>query len=417
MANILRVFAPTIPKKIKMTISKYLSVLFFTMLLVFTACEIENELPVDEIRQTPRISVSAASVLEADENNTLDFSVELSWDFPQEVQVDFQLIGETAEASVDFENISGTITFAPGEALQIVSIPVIGENVFENDETLKIELFNPVNASILVGGATGTIRNDDAVNELVIPTTGFITPESYPGMELVWSDEFSGSSLNTDDWTYEIGRGNNGWGNNELQYYQEENTTLENGNLVIEAREQSFGGAEYTSSRIITQHKQNFRFGRIDMRAVLPEGRGLWPALWMLGSRITAVGWPACGEIDIMELIGSRPGRVLGTAHYGSNFANRAFRGDNINLPSGDTFSEEFHVFSLIWEENKMEWYVDDELYFEFDNGDVGAQPYPFNDSFFFIFNVAVGGNLPGSPDATTVFPQRMIVDYVRVFQ
>ncbi len=400
-----------------MTISKYFALFLFTTLLALTACEIENELPTNEIRQAPKITVLPASVVEADENNTLDFEVTLSWDYTQEVKVDYVTIPETAEEALDFQSTSGTLTFSPGEASRTVSIPVIGENIFENDETLKLELSNPVNASILVGAAVGTIKNDDEVNELVIPTTGYITPESYVGMELVWSDEFSGSELNTDNWNYELGRGNNGWGNNELQFYQEDNTSLNSGNLVIEARKESVGGAEYTSSRLVTQGKQSFRFGRIDMRAVLPEGKGLWPALWMLGTKINAVGWPACGEIDIMELVGNRPGRVLGTAHYGANFANHNFKGKNINLTNGAKFSEEYHVFSLVWAENKMEWYVDDILYFEFDRGDVGGQPYPFNDNFFFIFNVAVGGNLPGSPDGTTNFPQRMIVDYVRVFQ
>lgn len=400
-----------------MTISKYFTLFLFTTLLALTACEIENELPTNEIRQAPKITVLPASVLEADENNTLDFEVTLSWDYTQEVKVDYQTIPETAEEVLDFQSTSGTLTFSPGEASRTISIPVFGENIFENDETLKIELSNPVNASILVGAAVGTIKNDDEVNELVIPTTGYITPESYAGMELVWSDEFSGSELNADNWNYELGRGNNGWGNNELQFYQKENTSLNSGNLIIEARKESVGGAEYTSSRLITQGKQSFRFGRIDIRAVLPEGKGLWPALWMLGTKINAVGWPACGEIDIMELVGNRPSRVLGTAHFGANFSNHTFKGKNINLDGGAKFSEEYHVFSLVWAENKMEWYVDDILYFEFDRGDVGGQPYPFNDNFFFIFNVAVGGNLPGSPDGTTNFPQRMIVDYVRVFK
>ncbi|MFK7980774.1 MAG: family 16 glycosylhydrolase [Saprospiraceae bacterium] len=395
----------------------YYTAFIITVLLGLTACEIENELPINEIRQAPKISVAAASVLEADENNTLDFEVALSWDYTQEVKVDYTTIAETAEEVLDFEASSGTITFAAGEVTKIVSIPVIGENIFENDETFKLELANPVNATILVGGAIGTIKNDDDINELVIPETGYTTPESYTGMELVWSDEFSAATLNTADWNYEIGRGNNGWGNNELQFYQEENTTIEEGHLVIEARKESFGGAEFTSSRLTTQGKEFFRFGRIDIRAVLPEGKGLWPALWMLGTKINAVGWPACGEIDIMELIGNQPSRVLGTCHYGANFANHRFKGSSAILPNGDKFSEEFHVFSLVWKENKMEWYIDDELFFEFDENGVGGQPYPFNDNFFFIFNVAVGGNLPGSPDGTTNFPQRMIVDYVRVFK
>lgn len=399
-----------------MNLSKYYSCLLLVAVFFLGACEIENELPENEIRQAPKISVKAASVLEADENNTLEFEVELSWDYTQEVKVDYSTISETAEETLDFIPVSGTVIFAPGEAIQIVSIPVIGENIFENDETFKIELSNPVNASILVGGAVGTIKNDDEVNELVIPTTGYITPETYEGMELTWSDEFEGETLNTDNWVHEIGTGNNGWGNNELQFYKEENTSFESGNLVITAKKESFGGSEYTSSRLKTQGRKSFRFGRIDIRAVMPEGRGLWPATWMLGTKINAVGWPACGEIDIMEYLGHQPNRALGTCHYGANFANHQFTGRSKFLSDGRKFSDEYHVFSLIWEENKMTWLVDDEVYFEFDENGVGGQPYPFNDNFFFIFNVAVGGNLPGAPDGTTNFPQRMLVDYVRVF-
>lgn len=389
---------------------------FLLLTLIFFGCEIENELPVDEIRQAPKISILPATTVEADENSSIDFHVNLSWDYTQEIKVDYLTIGETAEETIDFIPKSGTLTFAPGEATQIISIPVVGENIFEGDETFKIELANPVNASILVGGAQGTIKNDDNISELVIPTTGYSTPASYAGRELIWSDEFDGATLNTNNWVHEIGIGNNGWGNNELQYYREENTAIESGNLVITAQKEAFGGSEYTSSRLITQGKKSFRFGRIDIRAVLPEGRGLWPALWMLGTKINAVGWPACGEIDIMELVGHRPNRVLGTAHFGANFANHNFDGKSTALDGGAKFSDEYHVFSLIWKEDKMEWYVDDVLYYEFDNTTVGSQPYPFNDNFFFIFNVAVGGNLPGSPDGTTNFPQRMIVDYVRVF-
>jgi len=143
-----------------MKYTKYYTALILVICLGLTACEIENELPIDEIRQAPRISISAASVVEADENNTIDFEVALSWDFTQEVKVDYTTIAETAEEALDFEPTSGTVTFAIGEASKIISIPVVGENLFENDETFKIELSNPVNASILVGGAIGTIKND-----------------------------------------------------------------------------------------------------------------------------------------------------------------------------------------------------------------------------------------------------------------
>jgi len=145
----------------------------------------------------------------------------------------------------------------------------------------------------------------------------------------------------------------------------------------------------------------------------LPEGQGIWPALWMLGAKFNAVGWPRCGEIDIMELVGNQPDRVHGTVHFGTSVSTRQQNGGSTRLPDVSKFSGEYHVFSLVWKEDKIEWLVDDTVFHEFSK----SFPYPFNDSFFFIFNVAVGGNWPGSPDDTTLFPQRMIVDYVRVFQ
>jgi len=402
-----------------MKISKYIILLSSFLLLGIYACDISNDLPdpATEIRQQPKISVLEAVTTETDEMGVLEFTVELSWDFPQEVKVNYSTIAETAEADKDFVNATGTITFAPGETTQIIRVEVIGENAFEGDETLKVELSNPVNGSLLVTAAVGTIKNDDDINEIAVPVAGFISPESYAGMELVWQDEFNGDELNPDDWVFEIGTGNGGWGNNELQYYREENTSFIDGNLVIEARKEAFGGREYTSSRFKTQGKKSFRFGRVDLRAVLPEGQGIWPALWMLGTKISAVGWPACGEIDIMELVGHQANRVHSTVHFGTSNATRRNQGQSIRSSDGNNFSEKFHVFSLVWKENTLEFLVDDEKFFEFDRNDVGSDPYPFNDSFFFIFNVAVGGNWPGSPDATTNFPQRMFVDYVRVFQ
>ena len=264
------------------------------------------------------------------------------------------------------------------------------------------------------GEGLGTIRNDDTYID--IPEDGYITPESYTGYELVWGDEFNGTALNMEDWTYEVN--GDGGGNNELQYYTDrpQNSFLSNGNLVIEAKEESYQGKQYTSARIVTQNKQLFQFGRVDIRAILPKGQGIWPALWMLGTNISSVGWPACGEIDIMELIGHQPSTVYGTIHSGAQgqgYSNHV--GQSYTLNGGD-FSDEYHVFSLIWEPNSIKWLVDDNQFFSITNADVPGA-YPFNDKFFFIFNVAVGGNWPGSPDGTTVFPQQMIVDYVRVFQ
>ena len=250
-----------------------------------------------------------------------------------------------------------------------------------------------------------------------ISDEGYSTPLSYSGYTLVWNDEFDGTQLSA-DWTHEIGTGNNGWGNNELQYYRSNNTSLGNGYLTIEARNENFSGSEYTSSRIITEGQQFFQYGRIDIRAILPEGQGLWPALWMLGSNFRTVGWPFCGEIDIMEMVGGsgRENNVFGTLHWDDNgtYACTCGQGDGFTLSSG-TFADEFHVFSIIWDETEIKWYVDDNLYKTIDISPAGLDE--FRAEFFFIFNIAVGGNLPGNPNSSTQFPQQMVVDYVRVFQ
>jgi len=387
------------------------------VLLSFLACDLDNELPEDNILQAPKISIIGGEVMEGDENVFFDFQVELSWSYNQIVSVDYQTIPETAEEGVDYIGTNGTLVFSAGETVKDIQVEIIGENILEVEESFKVELSNPMNGGLLIFAAQGRIQNDDGAGDLVIPTTGYSSPSSYDGMSLIWSDEFEDDALNTDDWTFEIGRGNNGWGNNELQYYREENTSLEDGFLVIEAKKENYNGADYTSSRMITQGKESLRFGRVDIRAVLPEGQGLWPALWMLGTKINAVGWPACGEIDIMELVGNQPSRVHGTVHYGNSSSNRQMDGASTALSSGLKFSDEFHVFSLVWEEDRIQWLVDDQVYHEFTKSETGSFPYPFNDNFFVIFNVAVGGDWPGSPDAATVFPQRMIVDYIRYFR
>ncbi|WP_083262419.1 glycoside hydrolase family 16 protein [Roseivirga sp. 4D4] len=258
--------------------------------------------------------------------------------------------------------------------------------------------------------------NDDGTDSGVdIPATGFTSPTSYPNMTLVWEDDFSASTIDQSDWTFEIGNGTNGWGNNELQYYRSENAYTQDGHLIIEAKQESFQGYDYTSTRMITRGKEDFQYGRIDIRAALPEGQGIWPALWMLGSNFNSVGWPASGEIDIMEMVGGsgRENTVHGTVHWQHDGQHANFGGD-VTLPSG-TFHDEFHVFSIVWTSSRITWYMDNQEYHAIDT--TPAQLSEFRNSFFFIFNVAVGGNWPGAPNSTTTFPQYLIVDYVRVFQ
>lgn len=367
----------------------------------------------------PTLSIADAS---ADENGSgakISFTVKLSAASTGNVVVDYSTLDGTAGGGADFKaKTNGNLVFKAGETQKTIDIELIDDSGKENDEQFEVVLLNPVGATLAQSRGKGVIHDNDLdPGTLVIPTTGYSTPTTYAGKTLVWADEFEGSTLNTGWWTHEIGNGQGGWGNNELQYYRAENTYLQSGNLIIEARKENFGGFAYTSSRLVTKDKKSFKYGRIDIRAALPKGQGLWPALWMLGGNLSQAGWPACGEIDIMELVGNSPDRVHGTIHYGTSTSNHLQKGGS-KVSSGTTpFYDEFHVFSLDWQQDTIKWLVDDVEYFQVKASDLGAAAYPFNQDFFFIFNVAVGGNWPGSPDASTIFPQRMIVDYVRVFQ
>lgn len=231
---------------------------------------------------------------------------------------------------------------------------------------------------------------------------------------LVWSDDFNSNTLDQTKWTYELGGG--GWGNNELQSYTNtpENVFLDGSHLVIRARQQA-GSNVYTSGRLITKGKQSFQFGRIDVRAKVPKGKGVWPAIWMLGADIDQNNWPVCGEIDIMELRGSKPREMLSTMHFGNSTATHQYKGTTKQLTAD--LSDEFHVFTVVRSRNLMRFFLDGQEYYRFTNADVGSFSYPFNNPFFVILNVAVGGNFDGNPDGSAVFPQQMEVDYVRYFQ
>lgn len=255
------------------------------------------------------------------------------------------------------------------------------------------------------------------------------------GWTLVWSDEFegqAGSSPATGRWTHDIGNGFDqgitGWGNGELQYYtaSPENSSVDgNGSLVIKAAkidpaatglECWYGACEYTSARLVTTQKFEMAYGRVEARMKLPYGQGMWPALWMLGSDINDVGWPTCGEIDIMEHVGSFPSTVYGTIH-GPGYSGGSGIGGSYTLEEG-VFADDYHVFSMEWEPGVIRWYVDGTLFLTTTEADIptGTQ-WVFDHPFYLIMNLAVGGNWPGSPDDTTVFPQNLVVDYVRVFQ
>lgn len=396
-----------------MTILKNAIALILIGLVVFSACKKDP----DPVQPTlPVLSIADVSQAEGNATGSLTLKVTLSAVSSSNVLVNYATIDSTAKSGSDYVGkTDGELVFLAGETEKSIVVSLKGDDVLESDEKFIVLLLNPANATLAKARATVTIQNDDLANPFNIPTTGYSTPETYAGKTLVWRDEFNGSALDQNAWTFETGAG--GWGNNELQYYRPENTVFVDGNLIIEAKKENFGSATYTSSRLITKGKKEFKFGRIDIRAALPEGQGIWPALWMLGGNINAVSWPACGEIDIMELIGSQPNRVHGTIHYGANTSQHQFIGDSKALSGTAKFSDEFHVFSLLWEQDKITWLVDDVQFYQITDSNVSPTAYPFNNNFFFIFNVAVGGNWPGDPDGSTNFPQRMIVDYVRVFQ
>lgn len=264
--------------------------------------------------------------------------------------------------------------------------------------------------------ANSNDTDDTPKSVSIIPAKGYTTPATYPNLKLAWADEFDGTSLDEKFWNYELGN-NNGWGNEELQNYKKENTSVKDGYLIIQAKNEPAGNQSYTSSRLTTQNKYNFKYGRVDIRAALPKGQGLWPALWMLGKNIPQVSWPKCGEIDIMEMIGGdasgRDNTVYGTLHW-DNGGQYAQAGGNTKLASG-IFNDEFHVFSIVWDAKKIVWYLDDKQFHVIDTTPAGLSE--FQEEYFLLVNLAVGGKWPGNPNGTALFPQYFIVDYIRVFQ
>jgi hypothetical protein len=243
------------------------------------------------------------------------------------------------------------------------------------------------------------------------PPTG--APPGFPN--LLWSDEFNGTTINSSNWTYDLGNG--GFGNNELENYtnRPENARIENGMLVIEARRENLGGSAYTSARLKTEGRRTFGVNTwVEARIQVPQGQGIWPAFWMLGSSISTVGWPSCGEIDIMEMRGQNTFQNLGTMHWANDNGSHASFGGSVN--SSVSLAGGFHTFAISRTTTAIRWYLDGTQYFEGNIAGGINSTSEFQSQFFILLNVAVGGNFVGSPDSSTPFPQQMRVDYVRVW-
>ncbi len=249
------------------------------------------------------------------------------------------------------------------------------------------------------------------------------TATSTPNWTLTFSDDFDGAiqtAPNPATWSRDIGGG--GWGNNELESYTDGNSNafLDGmGNLVIEARKELTTGSDgnerpYSSARLLTQGKFTQKFGRIEARIKIPQGQGIWPAFWMLGEDFAEVGWPKCGEIDILESVGKIATTVYGTVHGPGYSGGEAI---TCQLDSAESFADDFHVYGIEWEPNEIRWFVDDHTYATVKSIQVHDCEWVFNKPYFLLLNLAVGGDWPGYPDESTTFPQRMLIDYVKVFE
>lgn len=247
--------------------------------------------------------------------------------------------------------------------------------------------------------------------------------QSSSDYELIWSDEFEYEGLpDSSKWSYDVGDGCPdlcGWGNNELQYYTEDrlkNARVENGNLIIEAHNENYKSRDYTSARLLTRNRDAWKYGRFEIRAKLPSGKGTWPAIWMLPESWEYGGWPESGEIDIMEHVGHEPERVYATVH--TEAYNHVLGTQDTDTMQVSDAEQNFHIYTLEWTPQTISWYIDGEQYSRFNNEYATYKEWPFDRPFHLILNIAVGGNWGGAQGVDeNIWPQQMVVDYVRVYQ
>jgi Glycosyl hydrolases family 16/Calx-beta domain len=364
------------------------SLFLLGLVFLFLACKKDvNTADIPIITNTTTINV-----FEDDPAGVAKISFALSAPAKKDIIVFYSTSDSSAKSGQDYKSIiNGQTQIQHGSISFSVQIPIYSDTLQKNDLVFKVHIDSVIN---------GLISNRDIRVNII----------NVDYARLVWSDEFNDSIINTSNWNFEKGN-NNGWGNNELEVYTDlpSNAYISNGCLVIKALSE---GGSYTSARMTTQNKQTFVRGKVEIRAKLPKGKGIWPALWMLGSDITTVNWPQCGEIDIMELLGQDPSTVYGTVHFNNN--GHQSIGSSHDLISG-SFYDTFHIFSLIWQPHHLNWLIDNQTYLSVADSQISG--FAFNLPQFFIFNIAVGGNWPGNPDSTTVFPQSMVIDYIRVYQ
>ena len=248
---------------------------------------------------------------------------------------------------------------------------------------------------------------------LLILVVTFLFFSCKTKQELIWEENFEGTSLNNNFWNFELGDGCPklcGWGNNEKQIYTKNNHTLKNGFLTITAKLED---SIYTSTRITTKNKIEFQYGKIEVRAKLPLGKGLWPAFWMLGSNIDEVKWPLCGEIDILEYVGRKPENIFTTVHTQDSYGNSK----NTRKAKIQGIEKGFHIYAANWTPNKIDFLIDNRLFYTYKPKNKTVETWPFNQPFYIIVNLAIGGNFGGNDIDNTIFPKDFVLDYIRVYK
>ncbi|HHV30127.1 MAG TPA: family 16 glycosylhydrolase [Clostridium sp.] len=347
--------------------------------------------------------------------------IEFVGDFGQVDVLAEDALLQTKEAKMRLK-ISGQRVKINGEKIEKSS-----KNYTVNGESISIETEEPKPS--VTPDTESTPQPENTPKKPSNPGSSVTpSPTSNPNEEwqLVWRDEFDGTTINMDNWSYDDPT--NGRWNKEIQSYTQNNAYIKDGSLIIEARkeditEPSGETYNYSSSKLITKGKQSWKYGKFEIRAKMPTGQGIWPAIWMMPEDEPFYGtWPKCGEIDIMELLGHIPNKLHGTLHFGE--PHKESQGTYF-LPEGQSFGDDYHVYAIEWEPGEIRWYIDGELYHTVNDwysrdqylADDYTYPAPFDQNFFLIMNISVGGSWPGYPDETTVFPQQMAVDYVRVYQ
>jgi beta-glucanase (GH16 family) len=332
-------------------------------------------------------------------------------DAPLTVSISSPVNGATVASNF---TINATATASPAT---VTNVSFYDGNTLLGSDTNSPFDFS-VSAAALGAHALKAIARDSSGNSATSSVVNVTVSNAPPlaGWQLAWSDEFTqanGTSPDSSKWTNDIGGG--GWGNGELQYYtaRTNNARIENGQLVIEAKAENYNGSSYTSARLLTQNKWAWTYGRMEARIKIARTQGIWPAFWMLGTNIPTAGWPACGEIDIMECIGSEPKKVYGTIHGPGYSGGGSVGGSYTFVPD---VADDFRIFAVEWTTNQIKWFVDGTNYFTVTPASLGGNTWVFDHHHFFLLNVAVGGAWPGYPDGTTILPQKMLVDYVRVY-